>query len=1219
MARVSKTGKLIAQNQKLASLPIPYSEYYPYYTLGHALRLALEEFLKTEQHYFDTMDIAYGKSIEHPPEASVFLPFLEDQTIEGILCDHFRQFLHILMGNKSGFGDRSKIKSYDFSKIDAIVNHHEFDAKDKNLSSQRIQEFWLRAKKCVTTNSQPKHTDLDFMDLLSAFCGYTNFESYLNAQFGLDYQKDEDTILLSLLDGHPLTTNKNEGDQLVGKEPPRELVPNAVSEPKTQYFLGREEELLKITEQLLQNGTLLIHAEGGMGKTTVAAAFYHRSIRNKSYKTVAWLFCEQGTMKAIFELAHLLDLNFHGVSEKDRLLMIQHRLKGMEEDFLLVLDNVEDDLTEFMMAFQGFRWHVLVTGRGRLNWEGVQNYELPALSNPAAKALFKIHYQDSSGTALESGAEFEELLEKLISAIGFNTLLIEIFAKQLREEFWGQEGERFGLREFLERLEMHGLYLEDNLETVNTNYAFYRRKTNLATTTDILDILHDFSKLDKHLNSLLINLALLPTGEHRVEVLYELFQPDSKRLFRSNLKKLYAKGWIGGDGSDLFGMSPVIQDLAIKKHQERLWEEGKEMVERVRLLIEEEPDKDNFYTKFKWWPIAEKLAIVFDGYSEKQYFIFLKTFAILLRGIGGNKNLVNAAYVIEYVLAFEIKNSGHNTPFLTSCMSVFGLVLKDLGGHKNLARALIELENALVLSLRNAGNDSHISASIRSNIAMVLKDLGGHKNLERAFLELELALVSFRKILGDSDPVIATIRLNLAIILEHLNGDENLKRAELELGKALEIGIANFGEDSPLVATIRSSSASLMQDLGERNNILRSVAELEKAMASDIKNFGMDAPVISLRRSNLALGLKELGGPRNLNRAEVELGKALVLAIKNFGENSPKIATIRSNLSCLLQHIGGPKNLNRALLEIEKALDLAIKIFGDDSPNVAIIRSNLSGILKDIGGPKNFARAIEEIERALHYGLKHHGAASIVVAKRRLTLGLVLKDIGGIPNLMRSAAELDNSLGIFLLTSGPDSAIVANIRSILATVLADLGGFDNLKRSVAEFEILCEFMTNTHGKDASEVAIIRSNLAMALKGIGGSENLNRAKDELEIALDSDLANFGAEAPSVATCRSNLALVLRDLGGYENLKRAAKELEISLTSDVNNFGEEASQTVIPRLNLAAVLYDLHGKNNLLLAQNLLLEAFPLAIRHYGESHPLTTAVKSYLKKTQEVLG
>lgn len=907
MPRISETGKLITENERLASLPKPFSEYYPYYVLIREIKSTLEVFLVDERPYVDSMRISYKKPVEKPVDSSAFLPRLEDATVESTLCDHFRQFLHILTGNKSGSGDRSKIIGFDFSNLDEVVRHHEFDSKDKYLGRGRIKEFWLRAKKCVQNNAQPKHTHLDFMDLVSAFCGYTSFKYFLLAKFGASYDSADDEVLSGLIEKYPISTADKDVQSQLKEKKPRELVPNAVAEPIAAYFIGREYDLIEIEDQLQRHRTLVIQGEGGMGKTTLAAAYYHQSMHNKFYKTVAWLFCEQGTLKAIYELAYVLGLNLQGVAETDRLLMIQHKLKEMEESFLLVLDNVGDDLSEFIVAFQGYQWNVLVTSRARMDWEGIKAFELAPLSTESAKALFNVHYQNRSGEPLESGEEFEVLLDKLISAIGQNTLVTEVFAKQLRAEFSGEKDERFGLKEFLLRLEQGGLYLEESRETVRTNYAFYRRKNEVATTTEILDILYDFSKLEKKLKSLLINVALLPADSHKLPTLEELFQPEKTGQLRSNLKKLYASGWLGGDGSTQFRISPVIQELTLKKHQVTLWDEGKKLVERVSDLIRNEPDKDNIHTKFKWKPIAEKLAYHLADSQTDEYSLFLTDLAILLKYIGGRENLLRAGLELENALSLDLKNHGEGSPSVATGRSNLAVVLGELGGVENLRRAASELENALSLDLKNEGEDSPSVATRRSNLALVLNHLGGINNLRRARSELQNALASDLKNYGEDSPLVATRRSNLAVVLRDLGGVDNLLRAALELEKALAIDLKNYGEDSSSVAKCRSNLAGVLRDLGGHKNLLQAASELEKALVSDLKNYGEDSPLVATCRSSLAVVLGDLGGVENLKRAASELENALTSDVKNHGEDSHSVARCRSNLAVVLQDLGALK------------------------------------------------------------------------------------------------------------------------------------------------------------------------------------------------------------------------------------------------------------------------------------------------------------------------
>jgi hypothetical protein len=1174
MASVSKTRTLISETKNLASLPQPFSEYYPYYVLIQETKSTLEDFLISERRYVESMKISYGKPVKKPVNSSVFLPRLEDATVESKLCEHFCQFLHILMGNVRDSGDRSKIVGFDFITLDKIVKHHEFDSKDGYLGSGRIHEFWLKAKKCLRLNAESGHIDLDFMDLLSAFCGYTSFEYFLLSKFGKSYNSKKDKLLLGLIERHPLTTADKDVQPQPKEKKPRELVPNAITEPLAAYFMGREDDLILITDKLQRHRTLVIQSEGGMGKTTLAAAYYHQSINNKCYKTVAWLFCEQGTLKAIYDLAYVLGVNLQGVAETDRLLMIQHRLKEMEEDFLLVLDNVGDDLTDFIATFQGYRWNVLVTTRGRMDWEGIIEFELPALSTLAAKALFKVHYQNRSGEPLESGEEFEELLDKLISAIGQNTLVIEVFAKQLRAEFNGEKDERFGLKEFLLRLEQQGLYLEESQETVRTNYAFYRRKNEVATATEILDILYDFSKLDKKLKSLLINVALLPADSHKLPMLEELFQPEKKSFLRTNLKKLYASGWLGGDGSTQFRISPVIQELAIKKHQETLWEEGKGLVERVTSLIRYEPDEDNIHTKFKWKSIAERIVRHFADCQAEEYNLFLNELVTLLIHIGGRENLLLAATELEKTLALELEIYLEDSPSVAVLRSNLALALMDLGGVENLRRAVLELEKALASDLKNYLEDSPSVTTCRSNLALALRDLGGVENLSRAASELENALASYLKNDEEDSILIATYRSNLALVLKDLGGVNNLRRAVLELENALAWGLKNHGEDSPLVAKCRSNLAGVLMDLGGTENLHRAASELEKALESDLNKNDVDSIFVATSRSNLALVRKGLGGVENLRHAVSELEDVLALCLKNDGENSHSVATCRSNLAVTLLDLGGVENLKRAKTELENALASDLKNYGEHSPSIAMYRSILALVLRNLGGQENLLRAESELENALASDLKNYGEDSPDVAKCRSNLALVLKELGGIENLLRAAGELENALASNLKNNNEDLPFVVNIRS---------------------------------------------NLAMVLMDLGGVENLGRAKLELERALTSGLNNQGEESQFVATCRSNLAMLLRNLGGFENLQLAAAELEKAIALSRKNFGENSPQTVIPRLNLATIFLDLQAKDYLVAAQSLLLTSLPIALHHYGEVHSITLSVKSWLEAVEDLLN
>src|SRR5690554_6209714 len=140
---VSKIGTLISQNKKLASLYQPYSEYYPYYKLGIHFEDSLREFLKGEEEYVNTL----YKTPKPPYNAADFLAPHDRPTVDLNTCKHLAEFLNRLMGREENFGDRSKVKTFDFTRIGAILKPSGFSYQD--LTDRRVQDFWLSARRCT--------------------------------------------------------------------------------------------------------------------------------------------------------------------------------------------------------------------------------------------------------------------------------------------------------------------------------------------------------------------------------------------------------------------------------------------------------------------------------------------------------------------------------------------------------------------------------------------------------------------------------------------------------------------------------------------------------------------------------------------------------------------------------------------------------------------------------------------------------------------------------------------------------------------------------------------------------------------------------------------------------------------------------------------------------------------------------------------------------------
>lgn len=716
-------------------------------------------------------------------------------------------------------------------------------------------------------------------------------------------------------------------------EPAKRLSNNAASKPGV--FFGREDELNHIRELLKPGGQLmLINAEGGIGKTTLAAQFLHSSMYD--YENYAWLFCENGILNAMKELATGLELDLSNMDEQQQLQVLKHALSKVQDNFLLILDNANDEneIRNFTHEFEGFHWDVLITSRCKDILEPTQEFRITHLPPELAKALFKKYYNENT-------PEFDKLLDGFLTAIECHTLLVEIFAKNLLEA--SELG--MDMTQFLTQFETKGLYLEDESFEIRT--AFTSKTGREVRTDDILDILYDFSKLPEDQRYWLVNIALLPVEDYRLDFLISLLTPPDKLIFRNILKSLFKKGWINGS-NQTYRISPVVKELILKKHEATRWKDATTLVSNLIDFLQYKTGQDNLTSKFKWIPYALPLTTYLQDCSEDLYSGFLNELALALKVLGGYQNLLKAKELLELSISIRLKNLGENNSKVADSRSNLALVLQDLGGERNLLQANDLLQLALLSDIQNFGENAHPVSIKRSNLATVLLALGGYENLLRAKELLELSLHS---------------------------------------------RIQNFGENAPTVSVGRSNLAMTLQDIGGNDNLLKARELLELALIADIQNLGENAPSVSLRRSNLAVVLMSIGGEQNLRRAQELIELSLISDLQNFGENSPSVALRRSTLAQTLQRLGGEQNLLQASELMEMALSSDIQNFGENPPTVAFTRAIFGLILQDIGGEQNLLRAKELMELALYSDIQNFGESNLKVIRGRWNLFLILKDL----------------------------------------------------------------------------------------------------------------------------------------------------------------------------------------------------------------------------------
>ncbi|MFN4257473.1 MAG: NB-ARC domain-containing protein, partial [Saprospiraceae bacterium] len=343
-----------------------------------------------------------------------------------------------------------------------------------------------------------------------------------------------------------------------GRKIPR-LLTNRPSPP--DYFIGRDEDLQAIAKQI-QNDTqplVLVNGEGGIGKTTLAAKFWHQ--HEARYKHLAWMFAEQGIGSALLRLAPSLGVQFDPTDDEtvqtDKILSA---IANLENPCLLVFDNANEaaDLRKHYQRLKGLtNCHILLTSRVA-QVGAMKTYAIQPLTEEQGIELFRYHCPELKDEELP-------LLRAILKAVGYNTLATELLAKNLT--VLNKNRKQYTLENLLHDLQGKGLLAVKN-KAVETTY--HSDELRSATPTEIIAAMYDLAKLTEDERYLLSNLAVLPADYLTFELLEGLLGMDTERL-EDALDSLQEKGWLDFNANDkTYKTSPVIQEVTKAQNAQRL-------------------------------------------------------------------------------------------------------------------------------------------------------------------------------------------------------------------------------------------------------------------------------------------------------------------------------------------------------------------------------------------------------------------------------------------------------------------------------------------------------------------------------------------------------------------------------------------------------------------------------------------------------------------------
>ncbi|MCD8353634.1 MAG: tetratricopeptide repeat protein, partial [Clostridiales bacterium] len=290
-------------------------------------------------------------------------------------------------------------------------------------------------------------------------------------------------------------------------------------------------------EKTEDDNKFLLSGFGGVGKTTVARALYHRL--KDQCKQIGWVECrENGDLRASL-LAAIDTGEQEKTDDNQRFRQIKRLLRSATGETVLFLDNV-DQPDPLLDQLTGYDITLVVTSRME-RVEGYRSVPIPQLSEDQCVSLFRAYYER---TLSEQDAP---VLWELVRLVSCHTLAVELLAKSVPA--------KASLAEYLEQLQAK-------------NFGFSNLKFSTGhdnekdTVVKHLKKLFDMTGLDGEQSRVMQNLALMADSRTLPAEVQEWIGCDE-----NTLAELVNTGWLSQteDANKRGGyeVHPIVREIVL--------------------------------------------------------------------------------------------------------------------------------------------------------------------------------------------------------------------------------------------------------------------------------------------------------------------------------------------------------------------------------------------------------------------------------------------------------------------------------------------------------------------------------------------------------------------------------------------------------------------------------------------------------------------------------
>jgi len=663
--------------------------------------------------------------------------------------------------------------------------------------------------------------------------------------------------------------------------------PNNILYHGSKNFVGREEELAQIDQNLKKSGIVAISGMGGVGKTELVTQYARRN-ESDFPGGICWLRARESVLaeEIILFAQNEMQLqvpqqNFQGktLSLVEQVDWYWKNWRPSDGLVLVILDDVTDfgNCLEFLPKNNRFR--LLITTRLRNLDANIEEIYLDVLIPEQALELF------TAIVGVKRVQKELEIAQKLCDELGYLPLGLELLGRYIVKK-----PPQWTLAKMLERLQRQKI--ED--EAINPQEEQLIK--SLTTAQKGIKAAFELSwrelePITQRVGELLSLFAPTIFAWEWVETVAKRLNWDSSNVETANDELLYRQNLIQyvDEREGFYQIHPLIREfLKVKfaglEDKDSLKREFAGIFVSIAQKIPQSPTQDDIKSVQEAIPhLAEIVENLIDAVSDEN---LIAPFVGLERYYQGQGLYTFAEH------------------WLKQCVSL--------------------------LKIRLGKEHPHVADSY-NNLASVYHSQGRYQEAESFYLKsLELR----RKLLGEKHPDLATSYNNLASVY---NSQGKYQEAESFLLQSLELRHKLLGEDHPDVASSYNNLASVYHSQGryqEAESFYLHSLKLRR------KLLGEEHLHVASSYNNLA---SIYGSQGKYQEAESFYLKSLELMRKILGEDNPDVASVYNNLAYLYESQGRYKEAESFYLH---SLEIADRTVGSNHPTTNTIRENLK-LLRD--------------------------------------------------------------------------------------------------------------------------------------------------------------------------------------------------------------------------------------------------------------------------------